>query len=189
MKKFDPEAFVLAHARAPYDPVARRERYLRTRDLKGRQPNAGRTKGDRSTRVNPLPASEDSRNSRDGPSASVQARIAVLEKRLERLRDLLSQRVEAAKARSGVETKAQKESKTKTPTSSTSKSGGSSKLSAKQKREAAERSKDYYEKNKNKSGQQELKELQTQIKEIRAQLRAAVENARNNNAETAANGR
>lgn len=186
-KSKSPNRLTLAHAKQPYDPQARRERYLRTRQLKGRR-TGEKVKPANSSRVGSAQQPAGRRKSSSGPSASVQARIAVLEKRLDRLRDLLAQRVEAAKARSGIETKAQKESKTEDKTSSSSKSGGGSKLTAKQKKEAAERSKDYYEKNK-KSGQQELEDLQRQIKEIRAELRAAVENARNNTAKSAANGR
>lgn len=35
------EEIILAHAQKPYDPVARRERYLRERELKGRATGAG----------------------------------------------------------------------------------------------------------------------------------------------------
>lgn len=191
MKPKEAEAFVLAHARQPYDPQARRQRYLETRQLKGRRRAerndiASRSSGHGGSN-GAASGGQHQNNSGNHQqvSAETKARIAALRGRLDHLRDILAQKVEAAQKRSGVETKSQRDSKTST-TSKKGSGGGSEKLTAKQKADAAKRSKDYYEKHKNDSSSssdsQSIEQLRKQIKQIEAQIAAAIQRARTSKA-------
>lgn len=161
-------------ARAPYDPVARRERYLRTRQLKGRQ--SGST-SDSSNQLN----SARQRGSSGERSAqqTAQARLEALQGRLDRLRDLLAQRVAAAQKRSGIEPASEKRK-----TSTSKDTGGSKKgepRTAEEKRKDRERSAEYRKQHKNDQPtpvQKQIEQAQAEIRDIRKKLKDAVESAR-----------
>lgn len=163
----------LIHGEA-YDPQKAREYYLRTRKLKGRKKGSG----------DPEPSGRNSAGSKASTSRTrkpkktsaqkrkeAEAQVAALEKRLERLKDVLAELVKKAKARSGVEDS--KSSSPKDRAKQNADEKARKPLTAKQKREAAERSKKNYEENK-KTPNQEIKELQAKIKAIRAQIKAAI---------------
>lgn len=166
MRMQSPEQFIaneLFHIRE-YDPVARREYYLKTRKLKGRRVGAGRTAVARhpSTKASPVvkavkaapkKAPQDTRK-------QTEARVAALQVRLEKLRKVLADLVEQAKARSGVDP-----SKTNTTPQK------SQPQTQKQKADAAKRSKDYYQKNKDEILSDQEKSLQGQIKRIEERIR------------------
>lgn len=160
----------LLHYSQGYDPVKARQYYLRTRQLKGRSP--GQRDRVATGVVRSTPSKGKKKSSR---REEIQAQKAALEKRLDRLRDVLAELVEAAKTRSGVDTKSDKSEKK----SSEKEPQKKRKLTAKEKREAAERSKEHREKNEKKQPpSKEIKELQAQIKDIRKQIKEALEDAR-----------
>lgn len=109
-----PEDIILAHAKQPYDPVKRRERYLRTRKLKGRRPAQQRPVVNKRPQKGALPprtpggsTAEQRRKAlaqrRAAQRRKVTARVAKLTKKLIKLRAELQELVELAKLRSGVE--------------------------------------------------------------------------------------
>lgn len=183
--------------RAPYDPQKAREYYLRTRKLKGRRPAAPDSPGGRRP-----PKAEDKRpdggrgtkptaESRKEARAQAEQRLEDLRIRLDRLRNLLAERVEAAKKRSGIEDQTPNSgSDSKSKKSSSSKSGGSDSkpATAQEKREAAKRAKESYEKNKKLKGpkkedptiQQQIEKVEEQIRDIQKKLREAAATARKN---------
>lgn len=177
---------------APYDPSKAREYYLRTRKLKGRKAGAGDPQP--SGRSGSAKAPTGKPRGRPKKTAAqkrkeAEVQVAALKKRLERLKEVLSELVKAAKARSGVETKTDKakskaqknqDAKAKTP------------LTAKQKREAAKKAKENYDKTN--SPEKDVQELQAQIKDIKAKIQKAIEDAKKQSArkstsQTASKGR
>jgi hypothetical protein len=159
-----PEEFLkdfFAHAQ-PYDAAKRREYYLRTRKLKGRG-GGGRTEAPRNTGV-------------VGPNTAKQRRDAAkveaekLRQRLDRLKEVLAQLVDAAKARSGVEPEEEKPDKDKEKTEDR-------KLTRKEKKEAAERAKESREKNAKDSPSKEVEQLREQIDDVRIKIKVAMERA------------
>lgn len=173
----DVKEFILAHAEVPYDPVKRREYYLKNRQLKGRQPGRGEVQPDTRT-VGGRPTS-GAVQPKKSPNKTTAERVKALEVRLDRLREILDRLVKEAKTRSG----AKEEPKGSDKNSNSAGKGGSSKdskLSAQEKREAAKRSKEYREKNKKPSDDQKAEEIQKKIKEtlekikeLRAQIAAS----------------
>lgn len=95
---------------------------------------------------------------------------AALEARLDRLRDVLAQLVEAAKKRSGVESKSD-ENKSSPET----KDKPDKKLTRAEKREKAEAAREAYEPDPTVS--QEVKQLQDSIQDIMSQIKAAAADA------------
>ena len=159
-----PEEFIdsLLHAR-DYDPVARREYYLKTRKLKGRRVGAGKTA------VARHPSSGTASVKRPSPTAkisakerrkAIEARVAALQARLDKLKKVLEELVRQAKLRSGVETP-----KKDTP------SDKPEKLTNKEKADAAERAKEFREKNKDPSLSAQAKALESKIKSVQARIK------------------
>lgn len=154
----DFDQFMLQHAATPYDAAARRERYLRTRQLKGRQKTASVTTIGRARKV---AASPPKMKSGGGQQAEIQA----LEARLDELKDRLSDLVEAAKKRSGIETKAEKKSAKK----EASKPDKPEKpMTAAQKKAQAERAKE--RRQDEKKGQSEKEAPSDTIAQLREQI-------------------
>lgn len=187
-----------------YDPVKRREYYLRNRELKGRR--AGSSSPSPSSRQNQTVQGPYTRpnRSRGNTEARIHAekRLEATQAKLERLKEVLAQLVKQAKARSGIETE---DSSSKSKTSSTKSTKTSNeKLTTSEKKEAAKRSAEYRKKNPEKTGprkeqaqvQAEIKEIQKQIADLREKLKArrkrSSEKSSNNQSqstETAWNGR
>lgn len=176
--KNEVETFILEHV---YDPVKRRQYYLRTRELKGRRNGGTDASSSRVGRPKSVGVREGESGIADPQSdrtrAEVKARVNALKNRLEKLKTLLDELVEQAKKRSGVETKKE------TPKKESLSIKDTKPATAKEKREAKER----YEKEqaKNPSLKKEEAQLQAEIAEIREKitkvrddLKAAVKNAR-----------
>ena len=117
---------------------------------------------------------------------------AALEKRLERLREVLADLVDAAKKRSGVETK--KATDTKSSESKEKSKTPDKPLTEKQKREKREASKEQYEEEKKMSLSTEVDELQGQVRDILSKIKEATAEAQKKSSpqskpKTASNGR
>lgn len=170
----------LLHAR-PYDPQKAREYYLRTRHLKGRQkgtvrrPSSGLKTG--------KPTITKTHHSGSAKAAASSNRAA-LESRLDHLRDVLAELVDAAKKRSGVDTKPAKKTATKKEPEK------KSKLTAAEKAKKAKAEREKYKKNPP-TPQDSIPELQAKIADIRKQIEQAIENNRRkkSTSKTAAKGR
>lgn len=158
------DSALLTHSRV-YDPVKARQYYLRTRQLKGRQAGAVQ-----------LPGHHPSARQQE-----IAAQRAALEKRLNRLKSVLAEKVAAAKGRSGVtlppDPRQTSTEQAKEKSAQNEASKADTPLTAQQKREKAAQAKEAYQKA-HPSPQQELVQLQRQIVDIRAQIKAAVEVAR-----------
>lgn len=171
-----------------YDPIKAREYYLRTRKLKGRQKGSVDLAGSRrpgGSTVSALPRKKKAVSPALQRRRETQARINALNERLEALRKVLRELVEAAKARSGVETPKPKDSKSKAPVKKAT-SAGSEKLTAAQKKEAAKKAKERYEKEKDKNVsltdqektvQAQVEAVKKKIVQARKDLRASIERA------------
>jgi len=166
----------LIHRRA-YDPVKAREYYLKTRQLKGRR--SGSSKED-STSSSTVGSKVVTSNTEMRPSrqAELEAQRDALMKRLETLRNVLAQKVEAAKARSGVETPSKKEAASEQTKEKSGKETADKPLTEQQKREKREASREQYEKERKMSLSVEVQQLQEQIKDIRAKIEKAIADAR-----------
>lgn len=166
---------VLAHA-GTYDPIKSREYYLRTRKLKGRQPAKAAPlsspgEGGRPVASGPKPSREKT-NSRQ---AELKAQRAALEKRLERLREVLSELVEAAQGRSGVkDTPAEKKAQAEKAAADTK---ADKKLTPKQKREKAKQAREEYEKSGGSSLSNDVAELKRQVQAIQKRIKDALDDA------------
>lgn len=166
--------------RVAYDPAARRERYLRTRQLKGRRAGSedDTSGGQRGARPNQAPRP---RNPAAARQAEIHRQRQILEARLDRLKEVLRQKVEVAKRRSGADTPT-------TPTKTTSSKGGGSndtaskteKLSATEKAEKAKKAREDYKKDH--PSQPSLDELRSQIRQIRKDIQDAIDDARRKHA-------
>lgn len=157
-----------------YNPQKAHEYYLRTRQLKGRQPAAAKpTPISRTAQVRTAPvkkaAVKPAVKTRAQHRREVEAQIAAFEDRIKRLRETLRALVAAAQARSGVKPKDIHK------TSSTSKSSSQKKTSthqtAKQKADAAKRAKAYYEKHKNDTPDKQLADLKAKMADLEAKIR------------------
>lgn len=169
------DEFLQHHLEHAYDSAKRREYYLRTRELKGRK----KGRGDRPTGGRPTGRPQPPRKKAGQTPAEIEARKVALEKKLERLKEVLRELVEAAKARSGVEPTRDKEASTPEPTSSKK----DSKLTAAQKRKkAADARKDYEPEKQSapttKSLEADIAKVREQIASARAKLRASIERSR-----------
>lgn len=165
----------LLHA---YDPVKAREYYLRTRKLKGRKKGSEDNKGDKnsgSVKPSGTKKSPVVKKRAKQKRAETEAKVAALKKRLERLKEVLSELVKEAKARSGV-----KDESPKAKADQNEETKARKPLTSAQKKAQAERAKKAYEKEKKQSPDQELKELQEKIKDIRAKIKAAIADADKN---------
>lgn len=184
----------LLHGRV-YDPVKAHEYYLKTRKLKGRQPRSESSPGGRritrsefkdAATGNEGKYAADRKESRRKAHAQAVKRLEELEGRLDRLKNLLAERVAAAKRRSGIEVKESPSKKAEK--SSSDKKGGSSdrKSTAKEKRDAAERARKSYEKNKkanpsknhDPSVAKQIEQVEKEIREVRQKLKEATARAR-----------
>lgn len=175
----------LFHARA-YDPVAAREYYLRTRKLKGRRRTTATksSPGRGGRRPSNVPAVRSggapNRSKTKSRRAQLQQQKENLEARLDRLREVLQERVEAAKGRSGVKKKQDDRDKapeTKKDKADRNADEKSKKLSPKQKAEKAKKAKEDYEKENPSSLSEDIEILNEQIKDIHAKIAAATARA------------
>jgi hypothetical protein len=138
-----------------YDAAQRREYYLRNRHLKGRTKGTAKVAAPRKTRAQ---RQADRRK-------HLEARVAELKSRLERLRDVLAAEVKEAKARSGVKpaTEPKKAASTQPKTS-----GNSEKLTSQQK--AAKAKADKKRREKDQTLDEQVKSLTEKIKTIQERI-------------------
>lgn len=148
---------ILAH---DYDAIKRREYYLKNRKLKGRHPGAARTLKPRSKTVkSPVQTRAQRQAAR---RKKIEAQVAALKGRLERLRAVLAEEVKKAQSKSGAtSSKAPAKSAAKTP---------EKKLTAAQKAKAAKAAEDYRKKNPDKVLADEVKSLTAKIKTIQERI-------------------
>lgn len=179
-KKIDDSA--LFH-QAPYDPVKAREYYLRTRKLKGRRPTSASTNnpgrgGRRPTNVSAVRKSSGDKAKRR--QAELRAQKEALEKRLDRLREVLSELVKAAKKRSGGDPN-DKNKAPETPVDKADRNKAEKKNkpeTSAQKKERAKKAKEAYEKEKPNTLSQDVEILNEQVKDIQEKIKVALAAAR-----------
>lgn len=176
---------------ADYDPTKRREYYLRTRELKGRQPGVGRPQ---SPTVRPGVGRPPSPATRPGratlptkavqgqvkpksKSEEIEARVAELKARLERLREVLRELVKQAQIRAGVDPAeaVQPGTPSTKPTKKPEKTP--EKLTPEQQAAKEKADAEYYEKNKDKILADQVKDLDTKIKAVQAKIQQLREQA------------
>lgn len=177
------DSALLEHAQF-YDSAKAHAYYLRTRHLKGRRSGSQQTTtGNRS-------GSQQTSGGRSGPRVNpavtrhqqLEAQRKALEARLDRLREVLSELVAAAKKRSGVKDVVAP-SPGDTPKDTAAKNEAAKKtvpLTAAQKKEKAAQAREAYAKEHPQSLPKELQALQEQIKDIHEQIKAAVADAKKN---------
>lgn len=161
-----------------YDPVARREYYLRTRELKGRQSGGSETISGGIGKA----ASTIAKGSTSQPTVSsppkvnvaaqvTEQRVNELKGRMEKLKAKLNELLKEAEEK---EAKKAEKAEKKESEGTSEKKESSEKQTSEEKRKARERSKDWYEENKELKGESEKKEkkpdLETQIKEVRQKI-------------------
>lgn len=176
MTDVDYEA-LLSHARV-YDPVKAREYYLRTRQLKGRRTGLSTEPAPKSRVSGTNAPARKTKSSRR--QEELRAQKAALERRLEKLKNSLALLVDAAKVRSGVESKPDPKETANDKADRNESSKKEKPLTAKQKKDKAAAAKEAYEKETGggSSLSGDVAALQEQIKSVRAQLEAAIAAAR-----------
>jgi len=175
----------LMHLEAGYDPAKRREYYLRTRELKGRQPGAQTLVPNRNGGVvgpskSAPPASKKAAPKKAPPKkdsaaakrSANQAKVDALKARLEKLRKVLKDLVDKAQVRAGLPTDAEQASKQKADSKKEPAKKPAKELTAKQKADARKRSAEWYAKNKTKKVSEITKDLQSQIDDVNAKIKA-----------------
>lgn len=171
--------FVSDHIAHAYDPAKAHAYYERTKKLKGRQPGSATDNGGSrptGTTTAPRPPKMAS------PSGSTSERVAALKARLNRLKEVLDQLVEAAQKRSGVDDTTQETNKKK----AAAKDNAPDKpKTAAQKKADAERAKKMRAAKGETSPSDEAAKIKAQIAEVekkiadaRAKLAAALQKAR-----------
>lgn len=170
-----------------YDPVKAREYYLRTRKLKGRKkgsspPTATKQVAKRPA-ISTVPAGpKPNRANTKSRQAELRAQKEALEKRLDRLREVLAQLVEAAKKRSGGDPN-KKDEKDKAPETKIDKADrnkdekSKKPLTAKQKADKAKKAKEAYEKENPNTLSQDVDVLREQVADIQARIKQALADA------------
>lgn len=182
----------LLHGR-PYDPAKARAYYLRTRHLKGRRAGRAAVAAVGGGQAPGVTSAAQRRNA--ARRKELAAQKEALNKRLDRLREVLDQLVKEAKKRSGVPDKPDKSpSDPKETTSKKTRKSDAKPLTAKEKRDKAEaarkeRAKESHGPNLN----TEVRQLEAQVKDIRGKIAKALEDARaksaNSHSKTASKGR
>lgn len=160
------EQVLLIHGEEPYDPVKAREYYLRNRELKGRRKGLGVTPVVKAiTKVLPPPVSSKKtsslppvRKTAAQKQKDAEVRIAALEVKLKRLREILANLVKASASK-----KAPPKVAAKTATSA---GAPAKKLTPAQEAEKSRKAKLAYDKNKKETPDAKIKELDAQIKAI-----------------------
>lgn len=171
--------------RAPYDAAKAREYYLRTRKLKGRKKGGSSDYGQSEARAASRILSgggKPNRANTKSRQAELKAQKEALTKRLERLREVLAEAVEAAKKRSGGDPN--KKAKDKAPETQADKADRNAAEkkakpeTAAEKKERAKKAKEEYERENPTSLSQDIDVLTEQIKDVRSQIQDALARAR-----------
>jgi len=168
-----------------YDPVQRHLQYLKTRELKPRDPSSapapkGRqsaTFGSSGTKGAAKPPAVFTQPHHEDTKAATERRVRELKARLEKLKAVLEQLVSQAKARSGVQpTKdVPADKSSKAPAAS----GDSKPKTASEKEKVAKAAKDYYDKTHPEAGlQEQIKAVEKKIEAAKAKLVKSLKVAR-----------
>lgn len=174
-----------------YDPVKAREYYLRTRKLKGRP--RGKTTwskeefkkhatGNEGTYARP--GGKPNRSKTKSRREELLRQQEALEKRLDRLRDVLAELVEAAKKRSGGDPNKKADEKDKAPETQADKADRNAAekdakpLTSKQKADKAKAAKEAYEREHPNSLSTDVEILREQVKDIQGKIQDALAAAR-----------
>lgn len=179
-----PKEIFLAHASAQiYDPQERRERYLRERQLKGRNAASGNDKGNAEITTGgrpPTPRAPKAPSAPSAPSSSAAPitpqRVKEMQVRLAQLKELLAKLTEEAKKKAGVDTKETKPNEKKAEDPKDKKEP--EKKTTAEKKEAAKKAKEDRKKDPKTSDtvqslQTQLNAVHDQIADMRAKLAAA----------------
>lgn len=171
----------LFHAKA-YDPVKAHEYYLRRRKLKGRTPgsNAAASPKRTGTSLETTIGGKPNRANTKSRQAQLRAQKEALEKRLDRLREVLEELVEAAKKRSGAKDPP-KDAAPETKVDKADRNAAEKKdkpLTAKQKSDKAKQAKEAYEKEHPNTLSQDVDILKEQVQDIQAKIAKALTDAR-----------
>lgn len=151
-----------------YDPAKRREYYLRTRQLKGRQPGSSKPIPSQRAPVLKPPSKPKAKSKAEiqlERRKHLQAQVDALKLRLEKLRKILQEEVKKAQARSGVKT-----TPVKKPSPSKADHTKTQKLTAQQKAKKAEAEKKYREQHPDKFLADQVSTLTKKIKLIQQQI-------------------
>lgn len=179
----------LFHYAVGYDPAKARAYYLANRKLKGRKKGPAKATSGRvpARRSQSAPAvrvgGKPNRAYTKSRQAELRAQKERLQKRLEHLRDVLEEKVAAAKRRSGGDPN-KKSEKGKAPETKADKADRNKDekdrkpLTAKQKADKARKAKEEYEKENPTSLSEDVEILQEQIKDIQTKIQSAVADAR-----------
>lgn len=179
----------LFHYSKGYDPAKAREYYLRNRKLKGRPKGASKPSGgnDRSTAPKSSAivgaGGKPNRAKTESRQAELRAQKERLEARLDRLREVLAQLVEAAKKRSGGDPN-EKDDKDKAPETQVDKADRNKAEkkdkpeTAAQKKERAKAAKEAYEKEHPNTLSTDVDILQEQVADIQDKIKDALAAAR-----------
>lgn len=168
-----------------YDPVKARAYYLRTRKLKGRKASTADVPSPvRGVEKPPgsavIKGSKVNRANTKSRQAELLAQKERLEKRLDRLREILAQLVIAAKSRSGVKKPDSKDAAPETQTDKADRNSDekSKRLTPSQKTAKAKQAKEAYEKEHPNSLSTNVDILKEQVKDIQNQIQSAIADAR-----------
>jgi uncharacterized coiled-coil protein SlyX len=151
-----------------YDPEKRRAYYLKTRQLKGRKTGTLDVSKSR-----PRQTQQERRKQRQ---RQLEAQVAALRARLEKLQEALKLLTKQAKARSGVKTTEKKNTSSDSKSSNDRKSSDKSTsrkkehLTASQKAKEAKAQAKYYQKTKNEQLADEVKSLTAKLKTIQERI-------------------
>lgn len=169
-----------------YDAEKARAYYLRTRKLKGRRPStATPTSPGRGGRPAAATAGggKPNRSNTKSRRAELLAQKEALEKRLDRLREVLAKRVKEAKATSNKNAPKSKKiekdvaPETKTDVADRGTDEKSKKLTSAQKSTKAKKAKDAYEKEHPNTLSSQVEVLQLQVQDIRTKIQKAISDA------------
>lgn len=166
-----------------YDPVKAREYYLRTRELKGRFKGIGEETTSSRTSSN----TSSTTKSTSGRWATLDEQKQANEKRAARVKELKGRLDELNKILEVLmdQIRAKNNGKIQDTSSKSSSNGGSSKLTAAQKKDAAKRSAEYREKNPEKikklSEDKQLEEKIAAVQEKIKKMREKLSNSTRNN--------
>lgn len=169
----------LAHGR-DYSPEERRAYYLRTRELKGRQPKKGSfVSAPRQTLRFTTPSTSKTqtvvtKNDASARQAAIKQKVGLLKKRLDILNKKLAEARE--KARKKNDTNGSKSSETKSSSNSDSKD--QKPLTAAEKRDKAKKEKERYNKEEKVKEPETEEEILAEIRKVESNIRAVLSAAR-----------
>lgn len=178
----------LFHSRSTYDPVKAHEYYLRKRKLKGRKRGVTRAEFEKAATGNEgtydRPGPKANRTDTDSRRAELKAQKEALNKRLDRLRDVLAELVEAAKKRSGGDPNESRDEKGKAPETKVDKADRnkaekkSKPETPSEKKERAKKAKEAYEKENPNTLSQDVDILKSQVEDIQEKIQKALATAK-----------